>query len=531
MTATNLKHEFAYADLRDWIDEADRLGEIKRLTGINWQREIGMVGAMLQRADPSPCAIFDDIPGIKPGFRVLVNFFGGKRANVTLGFPAGLSKTELSDAFLKVYKNPANKPIKHVIVDDGPVFENIITGDAVDITTFPAPQWHAEDGGRYIGTGCYSVTRDPDDGWLNQGTYRVMVHDEKSVGIYISPGKHGRMHRDKYAARGEKMPMAIVLGGNPMQFLLTGNEVPFGVSEYDVLGGLYKAPLECVRGKVTGLPFPKNAEIVLEGWIDPNELREEGPLGEWTGYYASGARPEPVMRVEAIYHRDDPIILGSVHELGPSEYARYRAITRSALLKEALQAAGLPDITGVWAHEVGGARMFVGRRHQAALCRPRTAGRACRLPMPGRRLCGQIRRGGRRRHRRVGSRRADVGDADTLRPGDLDRHRQQCLVDAARPAHSAGEARAWRLHQQPRHHRCLPAVPLARQVSQSEHAAARGHQRDPGPLRLGARGLAQGAVRTPGFDGICVRRGQERARKGCQTAPVALSSRTAWGMV
>jgi 4-hydroxy-3-polyprenylbenzoate decarboxylase len=359
MQAGNLKHDFAYSDLRDWIVEADRLGEIKRLTGITWQREIGMVGAMLQRADPSPCAIFDEIPGVKPGFRVLVNFFGGKRANVTLGFPAGLSKVELSDAFLKVYKDPANKPIKHVIVDDGPVFENVITGDAVDITMFPAPQWHAEDGGRYIGTGCYSVTRDPDDGWLNQGTYRVMVHDQKSVGIYISPGKHGRMHRDKYAARGEKMPMAIVLGGNPMQFLLTGNEVPFGVSEYDVLGGLYKKPIECVRGKITGLPFPKNAEIVLEGWIDPQEFREEGPLGEWTGYYASGARPEPVMRVEAIYHRNDPIILGSVHELGPSEYARYRAITRSALLKEALQTAGIPDITSVWAHEVGGARMFV----------------------------------------------------------------------------------------------------------------------------------------------------------------------------
>jgi 4-hydroxy-3-polyprenylbenzoate decarboxylase len=359
MHAPNLKHHFAYSDLRDWIAEADRLGEIKRLTGITWEREIGMVGAMLQRADPSPCAIFDEIPGVKSGFRVLVNFFGGKRANITLGFPAGLSKVELSDAFLKVYKDPANKPIKHVIVDDGPVFENVITGDAVDITMFPAPQWHADDGGRYIGTGCYSVTRDPDDGWLNQGTYRVMVHDRKSVGIYISPGKHGRMHRDKYAARGEKMPMAIVLGGNPMQFLLTGNEVPFGVSEYDVLGGLYKKPIECVRGKITGLPFPKNAEIVLEGWIDPQEFREEGPLGEWTGYYASGARPEPVMRVEAIYHRNDPIILGSVHELGPSEYARYRAIARSALLKEALQTAGIPDVTSVWAHEVGGARMFV----------------------------------------------------------------------------------------------------------------------------------------------------------------------------
>ncbi|MGC2776169.1 MAG: UbiD family decarboxylase [Bradyrhizobium sp.] len=355
----NLAHAFAYTDLRQWIAEADKVGEIKRLKGLSWQREIGMVGAMLQRAQRGPCAIFEDIPGVPKGFRVLSNFFGGKRANITLGFPPGLTRVELSDAFLKVYKDPDNKPIRHTIVDTGPVFENVVTGENVDVTMFPAPQWHEGDGGRYIGTGCYSVTRDPDDGWLNQGTYRVMVHDKTSVGIYISPGKHGRMHRDKYAARGERMPMAIVLGGNPMQFLLTGNEIPYGVTEYDVLGGLYKKPVECVRGKITGLPFPKDAEIVLEGWIDPNEFRAEGPLGEWTGYYASGARPEPVMRVEAIYHRNDPIILGCVHELGPSEYARYRAITRSALLKEALRASGVPDVTGVWAHEVGGARMLV----------------------------------------------------------------------------------------------------------------------------------------------------------------------------
>ncbi len=353
-------HRFVYSDLREWIAAVDELGEIKRLKGINWEREIGMVSALLQKSDPAPCAIFDDIPGIRPGFRVLTNFFGAKRANVTLGFAPGLTRLDLSDAFLSVYKDPANVPIKHEIVDDGPIFENVLTGDAVDLLMFPSPQWHEADGGRYIGTGSYAVTRDPDDGWLNQGTYRVMLHDKTSVGLYISPGKHGRMHRDKYAARGEKMPIAIVLGGNPMQFLLTGNEVPYGVSEYDVLGGLYKRPIECVRGRVTGLPFPKDCEIVLEGWIDPNELRDEGPLGEWTGYYPGGARPEPVMHVEAIYHRNDPIMVGCVHELGPSEYARYRAITRSALLKEALKSAGVPDVNAVWAHEVGGARMFVG---------------------------------------------------------------------------------------------------------------------------------------------------------------------------
>lgn len=355
----NLKHQFAYRDLRDWIAEIDRLGEIKRLQGMSWEREIGMVSTLLQRSDPAPCALFEDIPGVAKGFRVLTNFFGAKRANVTLGFPPGMNKVELSQAFLDVYQDPDNQPTPHKIVETGPIFENIILGDKVDITMFPAPQWHEDDGGRYIGTGCYSVTRDPENGWLNQGTYRVMVHDEKNVGIYISPGKHGRMHRDKYAARGERMPMAIVLGGNPMQFLLTGADVPYGVSEYDVLGGLYRVPVECVRGKVTGLPFPKDCEIVLEGWVDPNEAREEGPLGEWTGYYASGARPEPVMHVEAIYHRNDPIMLGSVHELGPSEYARYRAITRSALLKEAIRATGVPDVSAVWAHEVGGARMLV----------------------------------------------------------------------------------------------------------------------------------------------------------------------------
>jgi UbiD family decarboxylase len=357
MRDDNIKHKFAYTDLREWIAEADRVGEIKRLKGLTWEREIGMVSTMLQRAHHAPCAIFEDIPGVPKDFRVLSNFFGGKRANITLGFPLELTRVELSDEFLKLYQN--SKPIRHVIVDTGPIFANVLTGGDVDVTLFPAPQWHAQDGGRYIGTGCYSVTCDPDDGWLNQGTYRVMVHDKTSVGIYISPGKHGRMHRDKYAARGERMPIAIVLGGNPMQFLLTGNEIPYGVSEYDVLGGLYRRPVECVRGRITSLPFPKDAEIVLEGWIDPKEFRNEGPMGEWTGYYSSGTSPEPVMRVEAIYYRDDPIILGCVHELGLSEYARYRAITRSALLKEALRAAGVPDVAGAWAHEVGGARMLL----------------------------------------------------------------------------------------------------------------------------------------------------------------------------
>ena len=359
MSGRNLQHKFTYEDLREWIEEADKLGEVRYVDGLSWEREIGMATELLHHSDPAPAAVFDNIPGYPKGFRVLTNFFGGKRQNMTIGFAEGLDRLELSEGFLEVYENEDNQPVPHEIVDDGPIFENVITGDDVDITMFPTPKWHEDDGGRYIGTGCYNVTRDPEEDWINVGTYRVMIHDEKTVGFYISPGKHGRIHRDKYAARGEMMPSAIVLGGDPMTFLMSSSEVPYGLCEFDLMGGLRGKPIECVKGKITGLPFPANAEIVIEGWIDPKEFRLEGPFGEWTGYYASDVREEPVMHVEAIYHRNDPIMLGCPPQRPPDELARYRAVARSALLKRSIKAAGVPDVTAVWAHEVGTARMLV----------------------------------------------------------------------------------------------------------------------------------------------------------------------------
>ena len=359
MSGRNLQHKFTYEDLREWIEEADKLGEVRYVDGLSWEREIGMATELLHHSDPAPAAVFDNIPGYPKGFRVLTNFFGGKRQNMTIGFAEGLDRLELSEGFLEVYENEDNQPVPHEIVDDGPIFENVITGDDVDITMFPTPKWHEGDGGRYIGTGCYNVTRDPEEDWINVGTYRVMIHDEKTVGFYISPGKHGRIHRDKYAARGEMMPSAIVLGGDPMTFLMSSSEVPYGLCEFDLMGGLRGKPIECVKGKITGLPFPANAEIVIEGWIDPKEFRLEGPFGEWTGYYASDVREEPVMHVEAIYHRNDPIMLGCPPQRPPDELARYRAVARSALLKRSIKAAGVPDVTAVWAHEVGTARMLV----------------------------------------------------------------------------------------------------------------------------------------------------------------------------
>jgi 4-hydroxy-3-polyprenylbenzoate decarboxylase len=355
----NFSMRVPYDDLRGWLAEAERLGEVEYVKGASCERDIGMAAEIVLHAPNGPCVVFDEIPGYPKGYRVLINFFSGRRMNLTLGFPTDLNKLELSEAFLKYNPNKI-APIAHRPVKDGPVLENVIEGDDVDVLKFPTPLWHPDDGGRYIGTGSYNVTKDPDSGWVNIGTYRVMIHDSKHLGFYISPGKHGRIHRDKYFARGESMPCCIVVGGDPMSFHLGCSEMPVGVCEYDVIGGMRGKPVECVTGKYTGLPFPANAEIVIEGFVHPEIRKPEGPFGEWTGYYGSDIRDEPVFEVKAIYHRNDPIILGCPPMRPPDELSRYRAVTRSAMLRESIMKAGVPDVVGVWVHEVGISRLLQG---------------------------------------------------------------------------------------------------------------------------------------------------------------------------
>jgi 4-hydroxy-3-polyprenylbenzoate decarboxylase len=355
---SNLDPRLAYEDLRQWIAEARKLGEIREVPNLSYEREIGMLAEMALHEDAADCFIFTDVPGTIAGSRLLVNFFGGKRKNMTLGFPTDLSKIELSEGFRTHFMGPMRR-IAPTYVSDGPIFENVITGDAVDISRFPAPQWHETDGGRYIGTGCFNVMRDPDDGWINCGTYRVMIHDAKTAGFYISPGKHGRQMRDKYKARGEPMPVAVVCGGDPMTFLMASSEVPYGVCEYEVVGGMRGRPVEVIKGPVTGLPIPANAEVVLEGFVSPDNERIEGPFGEWTGYYASDVRPEPVLDVKAIYHRNAPILLGCSPQRPPDEICRWRAVVRSGLLRENIEKAGVPGVTAAWAHEVGNTRLLL----------------------------------------------------------------------------------------------------------------------------------------------------------------------------
>ncbi len=344
-----------YHDLRDWLVKVDAMGELKILEQIDWNLEMGAVVDVLYREHPphAPALIFDCIKDYRQGFRTLFGHFASpKRIALTLGIDQPFDHVL---EFVKVYHEKMKNclPLAREEVKSGAVHENIQEGNRINLLDFPAPFLHEKDGGRYIGTGHLVITQDPDTHWVNVGTYRMMLHDRDTAGIYIGPGKHGSIHRQKYFERGDPIPINVVLGSEPLIWFASCCPVPAGVSEFDFAGGLAGEPLQVIKSDITGLPYPADAEIVLEGEMRPGELKEEGPFGEWPGYYASARRPEPFIHVKRVLYRNDPILSCANPARPPHTLTLLRAITRSAHVWEELEKSGVPDIRGVWSHEPG----------------------------------------------------------------------------------------------------------------------------------------------------------------------------------
>lgn len=243
------------------------------------------------------------------------------------------------------------KPIPPVEVSDGPILENVQEGDQVDLSIFPIPKWHPQDGGPYAGTYCAVIQRDPDSGYVNMGTYRVQVHDKKTLANWISPGKHGRIIREKYWAKGQSCPVVVVFGMDPRIYAAASIPLPWGEPELNYAGYLYGRPVKVVLGKHTGIPIPADAEFAVEGEIPPMDVegRLEGPFGEWPGYFASGEKMCPIIKVKAVYYRDGAILCGAP-PLVPT-FGRIASIPgQAANLWDQLEKMGLPGIRGVWVY-------------------------------------------------------------------------------------------------------------------------------------------------------------------------------------
>jgi UbiD family decarboxylase len=346
-------------DLRLWLADAQKLGEVRDVKGADWNLELGAISELNVKKDAPPALLFDEIKGYPKGYRVLTcSTSSPARLSSILRLPIQQAHKGLVQALRgkPAQWQAAATGFNAVEVKSGAALENLQKD--VDVLAFPSPLWHELDGGRYIGTGCSVVTRDLDSDWINVGTYRVQVIDRNHVALDMVPGKHGRIHYEKHKAAGKRFPVAIVCGADPLAYLISGIEVPFGMCEYNYIGAILGQPVAVLKGEKTGLPFPAASEIVLEGHVEPNDERTEGPFGEFHGYYPGKAGKAPVVTVERIYFRKDPIVVGSPPAKPPNDYSYSKAVMRSALLMDALVAAGVPDVHAVWAHEIGGARMF-----------------------------------------------------------------------------------------------------------------------------------------------------------------------------
>jgi UbiD family decarboxylase len=348
-------------DLRPWLAEMEKLGELKHVEGADWNLELGAISELNVKKDAPPALLFDRIKGYPEGFRVLTcSTSSPARLSSILRLPIQRTHAGLVTVLRgkPAQWQAAAKDFPYQVVKSGPVLENIQERTEVDVVGFPSPLWHELDGGRYIGTGCSVVTRDLDSDWVNVGTYRVQVLDKNHVALDMVPGKHGRLQYEKHKKAGKRFPVVIVVGGDPLGYLISGIEIPFGMCEWNYVGAILNQPVSVLLGKETGLPFPAASEIVLEGFVEPNDERAEGPFGEFHGYYPGKAGTAPAVTIERIYFRDEPIIVGSPPAKPPNDYSYSKAVMRSALLHDALVAAGLSEVRAVWAHEIGGARMF-----------------------------------------------------------------------------------------------------------------------------------------------------------------------------
>lgn len=332
-----------FSDLRVFIDFLDDQDHLLTVEEVDWEVELGGLSEITWRKkrEDCPALLFDNIKDYPAGYRVLTLGVAS-----TFHYTAATNLTPTTDRrkAVKALKDRVKPdPVSTEVVSSGPVTENIID-DGIDVTKFPAPRYKEGEGGRFIGTGDYVITRDREGGELNMGTYRVQVHGPETVTVYMAPGRDGFQHVQSYHEAGEPAPVVISLGQAPDLFLSACERFPRQASELEMVGGRRGEAVEIVEGEITGLPFASTSEIVLEGHIDPDSesIDVEGPFGEVFGYYAGVNQDVTPLTVERIYHRDDPIILGVPHHRPPQDVILdFRIAPR--LWKE-LEESGIPGI-------------------------------------------------------------------------------------------------------------------------------------------------------------------------------------------
>ncbi|RMH00224.1 MAG: menaquinone biosynthesis decarboxylase, partial [Aquificota bacterium] len=273
--------------------------------------------------------LFENVEGYS--VPVLTNMLGSeRRIKLALGYENledigwklyKLLRPEIPNTFLEKLKRlPELKKLNDSlprIVKKAPVKENIIK-DKINILDFPVLKCWPEDGGRYITFG-QVITKDPESGIRNVGLYRVQVLSERELALHWQIHKDGNHHYWKAKRLNKRLEVAIAIGGDPVLSYVASAPLPPEVDEYLFAGLIREEGVELVRGETVELEYPAHAEIVIEGYVDPQEpLVDEGPFGDHTGFYTPVDK-YPKMHITAIVHRDNPIYLATIVGRPPQE--------------------------------------------------------------------------------------------------------------------------------------------------------------------------------------------------------------------
>ena len=313
-------------NLQDFIARLDGAGELVRVARrVSVVREITEVADRCMKAPAGGPALLFTQPALAGGnpssIPVAINLFGShKRISLALGV-SDLNEISARITQLLTMKPPEGWREKlallpklaeltryppHTVHGHPPCQEVVLQGSDVDLGALPIITCWPEDGGPYI-TLPQVITRDPKTGVRNVGMYRVQVLGKDLLAMHWQRHKVGAAHWRDMAARGEKMPVAIVLGGDPASIYSASAPLPPNIDEYLFAGFLRRAPVHLAKAATVDLLVPAEAELVIEGYVDPAEpLVLEGPFGDHTGFY-SLADYYPAVHVTAITMRTNPV--------------------------------------------------------------------------------------------------------------------------------------------------------------------------------------------------------------------------------
>ncbi len=341
----------AYSDLRTFVAALERAGELRRIpVEVDPVLEIAEIADRVSKQG-GPALLFERVKG--SAMPLLINAFGStRRMGLALEVPSldalaaelqeildlkppegwlGKLKMlprlqELSSAFPRIVKSG---PCKEIVVTDRP-----------SLAELPILQCWPQDAGRYI-TFPLVFTKDPETGVRNCGTYRMQLFDERTTGMHWHVHKGAAAHHRKAKRRGGRVEVGVAIGADPAVCFAGTLPLPEGVDEMLVAGFLRKQPVELTRCETVDVEVPANAEIVLEGYVNTDELRTEGPFGDHTGFY-SLADEYPVFHLTAVTRRRSPLYLTTVVGRPPMEDC-YMAAAIEALFMPVLKKQ-LPEI-------------------------------------------------------------------------------------------------------------------------------------------------------------------------------------------